>query len=346
MTEDPRIIVVAHGVDTDGIISHVLLERAHEGREIEHHYVDCPDLPETLERLAEGEPENAILYVADMNLSLGVLTEAEIDPTLLPGPGILPRLKDRYAELAWFDHHSGSAKHQDVLSEHATRMCIDTERCTSEIIFGKLLGKSDHQASYLAKAARAHDFGLEGPHLKVGEDIQAVVTCRSIIPEDPKEALDEFVHDLATGKAAKAGFGFELRDKYQEDVRRFASMRDNAIARLDTSVDTYHLPGGRKAIVGYANPWLYMKTGPNHLRAAFPDADLHVVIFSRDTHDVIISSNDPKWGQCVPGLCESLGGGGRSNPTADGGKFYKGGFRLKGNANVVISEIKDYLERN
>lgn len=349
MTTNPTIEIVAHGKDTDGIIAHALLEKlereAHPGSEIVHHYVDYPDFEETLKGVILGivdrNSNNSILYIADMSIEKDM-------------KDLLRSLKRNNVPSTLIDHHSGTLRAQWEIKRYFKKFLAHGEKCTSELIFEKLVDQSSIDAyycKYLASVAQAHDFDIPGEFLVAGETIQGLITLRSL-QVDPQQELDQLVHDLAINRVCKAGFGFELRQSYLTEFKEYERIKAEECQKLEASAEPYNLPGNKTAVIGYASSWLYTKPGMTHLSRKFPDADLYVAIFDRNDpfslgeKDVILRSSNSEWGEFVPGFCESLGGGGRANPMPDRTCSYKGGFRLDGNAQRVATLINEYLTRD
>ena len=306
-----KVKILAHGVDPDGIISHALIERYHlPSEDIEHYYIDYPDLTSTLHRLSQVRNDRSRVYFADINFGPEVLAMGE---------KLFHEIKTNNGSIAWFDHHDGSINHRGFLERFCYPLSLSSGDCASKIIARNLLGGVDEYANSLAQISQAHDFRIESDVFKLGEQLQDLIRFRSI-GKRPNKELDELVRLIANEKSWDVNW--KLNQDLLEEVTMFKDMKEGAYKELFSNAEIYVVED-KKIVVAYTPHILYLKDGPFYLQTKFGfQADYFISIFDDNNGSIMVFGK--------PGLieddlalirfCGSKGGGGRGN----GGGFHLG----------------------
>ncbi|MFA6461691.1 MAG: hypothetical protein WCV90_05450 [Candidatus Woesearchaeota archaeon] len=301
-----KSVIIAHGEDLDGIVSHTLFDAGLRARfpevPIEHHFAryDQLDLPfiALLDSLKQNR-EGTLVYVGDLS----------VNDSLIP---VLKELSG-YASISWYDHHQNTVNKSDDLIRLGIDLTFDSSDCTSGIVAKNFLPECSGitpylEVSKLVDLARRSDFPDKHRQTKQGEKLEKVIslvnsTGNTSLLYRLVEAMREGV--LFSGEEDLVPQTEELVDEYN---RREAA----AFQKLEERREMFDLCGYR-TLFSYASPLLGGKSTLQFLKTVYGrEAELFVAVYEDPKRNHLITKSNA----CavdVPALCASLGGGGRND---------------------------------
>jgi len=307
-------LYINHAEDPDGIISLALKMRHHSSQSKplagQHIFV-------RYDRIAEAFKE-AVAKVD--NYDLVSVADIDANPRLVKAGGSDFSLIEQLAAnklVSWYDHHDGTQKHADKLTELGVSVIHDKNQCAAMLIdqaHNKFLPQGiapDPYERKLAKIAQAHDYkniSSDHPNIQVGNQLEKIIALAN-------ESLDyDLLLYLSFALAEEYCFDedFKLLPQWQDYVNQFDQRSEAAYKELDKTVEINPV-GDHRILFGYSSPLLSQKPGSFYLRQKYKQqADVFVCLFKSPTRNHIILKNENS-NYPVISLLENLGGGGRGN---------------------------------
>jgi len=296
-------IILAHGEDLDGIITHTLMDiyfrATYTNITPEHHFVRYDELTLPFERVLtrfREKREGSLLLVGDLSVN----------------PPLVPLLKELsgYCAPEYFDHHTNTREHQAELEQSGITFYLDSGRCTSEIVAEQLLPPTFYMdqeyVRHLADLAHRSDFPLEKQQTVQGRKLEKVISFAN--------AHRDVLMLSSLVQVIRQGIIFDGTEKLffraEEVVREYDQKEGEALRTLHNSHEVLDIEG-YKVLFASASPLLDGKRVLHYLREEFAgEADLYVALYSspQRNHLMIRSAGNPLE---VGHLGQWLGGGGR-----------------------------------
>ncbi|MDP3734352.1 MAG: hypothetical protein Q8R37_03915 [Nanoarchaeota archaeon] len=291
-------IIVGHRIDPDGIISHALLRRAFSNNPCHHYFVDYDDFFPVMQDINNRlkDLKKPHLIVADISLNLVFQ-----DEYLFQGLG------EKTESFTWIDHHLNTFQNEDFLVRSYARVVYEPHLCTAELVQRRYAYSHNLDSDYnrmLARVAHAHDFERRQMlEWTLGDVLQNIIKSNN----NDIFGLSKLVQDLGAGNVWDEEGA--LAPHYQRIVQDCQKKKREAYVRLEENVDIVHC-AGKKVLFAYADPILYMKDAPEHLKR-INDVDYVVVAFEGISNVIVFGKGNV--GKSVIEFCQSMGGGGRGH---------------------------------
>ena len=307
-------LYISHAEDPDGIISLALKMRYYSsmGNPVagQHIFVRYDRIVEAFQEAAAKVDGYDLVFVTDINPN----------PRLVKAGGAYFSLIERLAAnkmVFWYDHHDGSQKHMDKLTEVGVSVNHDESQCAAMLIYkaqNQFLPSGTIPDPYerkLAKIAQPHDYkntSSDHPNIKIGNELEKIIALAN---ENLNYSL---LFDLSCALQNEKCFNedFNLLPSWQQYSTEFDRRSEEAYRELDHTVEIT-TTGDHKVLFGYSSPLLSQKPGSFHLRQKYQkNADVFVCLFKSPTRNHIVLKNENSNFPIIS-LLQSLGGGGRGN---------------------------------
>ena len=248
-------IGVTHGIDIDGIVSGILLERALGNIDVVH--TDYPELVNTLQSLPKGE-----IHVADLSPTGKRSTFVDVVTRLQP--------------YAWYDHHNWEGAENAIPA--ITHPYIRAHTNAASIIQDVYSLHKPHEQQ-LAHLGYVSDHQVrEDSEYETATRIQHAITAAN----NGLASLEEIISHLRTTTHIHGAIHDAERAYHKKHLQATTQLQKTAVQKTIEGV-TY--------VAGVADNILYMKEGLRALRAkgdvvitAFPN---NAVIAKGDKVDVV-----------------------------------------------------------
>jgi hypothetical protein len=284
-------MIITHAEDPDGIIAATLLHRRFGGDILFARYDNLDKV--FMDAITRERDE---VYVADINPNTQITRDnlaiiQELKPTM------------------WFDHHTGTEKNKDKLTQIGAEVIYDPNKCAAMLV-ARHYGE-DAYGMGLAKVAQLHDYQqarAEGP----ADRLEKIICLANALHP---ELLPELVKELGDGS-------FFDTSSWTQRAHEVDGLREQAYENLELSVDLQERHG-YKVLFANSSPLLSQKPAPRHLFQIYQnDVDLIVTFFEQPFTNHIVTATNNRID--VPALCASLGGGGRGRQGGFGAETYEG----------------------
>tara|TARA_Y100000310_G_scaffold344115_1_gene455203 strand:+ start:1318 stop:2328 length:1011 start_codon:yes stop_codon:yes gene_type:complete len=282
--------VVAPSANPDGILAHTIANRFFE---TEHFFARYNSTLHSLQDVYD-QPVGDVI-VADIPLT----HESEEYESLFA------RIAKKHRSFQWFGHDASSLDHAETFSKYCDPLIIQPGHSSAKIM-GTHFSVDDSYGTFLMNIAQSYEFEQDNPLTAQGEELDALI---KVTP------LPDLVDDLTHGKVWKDG---KLVEKYAAKVEGVGNRIRTSKEKLGKgykelsnlhayNTGQYHdekanLAEARelmaemgvtekKLVSGLADPVLYMKAGPQHLKEV-TGADVTITMF-KGMKDVVILGNSP-----------------------------------------------------
>lgn len=290
-------LIIAHGEDLDGIVSHTLLEmHAPKSTHILAKYHSLQADFDRAYALLKSNPQVDHVYFADISFGDSLF-------------GVVDNLS-QLAPVTWIDHHDPTLKNVARLMAHPKNtVSHNPNLCSSELVGLRYLCSSDY-AGYLANLAQRSDYPDRFTQSSLGKKLEKVVALLNFGKNDSE--MIQLIQDLTPeGKVISPSMK-SLSPTWEEKVAEYNSLEIGALSCLYDGAKVYPI-NNVPVVFSHTSPLLPGKQATRALRDHFSNqANLFVVLFdsesSTQNHWILREEN---FSFPAVELCEYLGGGGR-----------------------------------
>lgn len=287
-------IIIAHGEDLDGIVSHTLLEmHAPESTHILARYGSLEADFESVLSMVKDNPGTNQVYVADISFGESLFKVVDNISQLTP--------------VTWIDHHDPTFRNlKHLLKNPQNTVTHNPSLCSSQLVGLRYLLHSDY-VGYLTDLAQRSDYPDKFKQTGVGRKLEKVIAVLNYNRDDA--TLITFIRDLKEEGRVILN-SKNLSSSGEERVKEYDLLESDALNCLGDNGRVYTI-GKNRVMFSYTSPIIPGKQATRVLRDNFSDqADMFVVLFNSPSKNHWIIRKETCSFPVVE-LCEYLGGGGR-----------------------------------
>ncbi len=290
-------LIIAHGEDLDGIVSHTLLEIHTPGSA--HVLVKYGSLQADFDRayhLLKGDAQIQQVYVADISFGDSLFKVVDEMSKLAP--------------VTWIDHHDATKKNiEKLMAPLKNNVAYHQVLCSSEIVGLRYSMYSDY-ANHLANLAQRSDYPDRFTQTKLGKKLEKVIALLNFRKDEAE--MIKLIHGLTKEGEVISPFMDSLAPQWEGKVEEYNHLEKAALSALYENGQVYTI-GNVPVIFSHTSTIIPGKQATRALRDHFSEkANMFVVLFdsesSTQNHWIL---REEKFSFPAVELCEYLGGGGR-----------------------------------